>query len=682
MEKLALMAALAATTTACYAQEDHSPTAHASQHRWTDYIEKLCECEDIDNGNMEELYTTLAELDDNPIDLNTATDDDLRRLVFLNSDQLEELTELLDRYRPLRSIGELAMIESIDPLRLELLSCFTYVGAAKEEKHYPTLRNIMKYGKNEIVATAKVPFYDRKGDKNGYLGYKYKHWLRYKFSYGQYLQVGITGTQDAGEPFFSNKNTAGYDHYAFYAIIRKLKAVKALAIGQYKARFALGLVANTGFTFGKTTTSVMSYPTYSITPNASRSEGNYLQGAAATISANRHTDITAFASIRKIDATLNDDGTIKTILKSGYHRTTSELNRKQNASQWAFGGNVRWHAGGWHAGASGIYTALDRTIATNNNILYTRYNANGNRFYNASVDYGYIRHNVNINGETAINNENALATLNSVSVKVSQWLTITALQRYYSYRYYSLLGASFSDGGRVQNESGVYLGILASPLPRMAVTAYCDFAYFPWARYGVSESSHSIDNFIQATYDITTHLSLMGRYRLKIKEEDYTDKATDVRNLIQKHEHRARLCVKYDNDTFYSKSQIDAAYTIYPESATDKSNSFGWMVSHTMGYNGRILSASVFAAYFSTHDYNSRLYAYERGTLYTFSFPMYYGRGMRLAFYSNTKINKNLMLIAKIGTTKYFDREKISSSYQEINGSSQTDLDVQLKWKF
>ena len=32
--------------------------------------------------------------------------------------------------------------------------------------------------------------------------------------------------------------------------------------------------------------------------------------------------------------------------------------------------------------------------------------------------------------------------------------------------------------------------------------------------------------------------------------------------------------------------------------------------------------------------------------------------------------------------SKYFDREKISSGYQEINHSSATDLELQMKWKW
>ena len=40
------------------------------------------------------------------------------------------------------------------------------------------------------------------------------------------------------------------------------------------------------------------------------------------------------------------------------------------------------------------------------------------------------------------------------------------------------------------------------------------------------------------------------------------------------------------------------------------------------------------------------------------------------------------MLIAKIGVTDYLDRDHISSGLQQINHSSQTDADIQMKWNF
>jgi hypothetical protein len=58
-----------------------------------------------------------------------------------------------------------------------------------------------------------------------------------------------------------------------------------------------------------------------------------------------------------------------------------------------------------------------------------------------------------------------------------------------------------------------------------------------------------------------------------------------------------------------------------------------------------------------------------------------YGEGIRYWLMLRANAGRNLMLTAKVGVTDYFDRTKISSSYQEIDRSSKTDVDIQLRWK-
>ena len=70
------------------------------------------------------------------------------------------------------------------------------------------------------------------------------------------------------------------------------------------------------------------------------------------------------------------------------------------------------------------------------------------------------------------------------------------------------------------------------------------------------------------------------------------------------------------------------------------------------------------------------------GPLYTYSMAQFYGEGIRYWLMTRASIGKRLMLTAKIGVTDYFDRAVIGSSYQQVDASSLTDLDLQLRWKF
>jgi hypothetical protein len=86
--------------------------------------------------------------------------------------------------------------------------------------------------------------------------------------------------------------------------------------------------------------------------------------------------------------------------------------------------------------------------------------------------------------------------------------------------------------------------------------------------------------------------------------------------------------------------------------------------------------------YFHTDSYDSRAYLYELGPLYSYSVIQFSGEGIRYWLMVRANIGKRLMLTAKFGTTNYFDRSTIGSSYQQINRSSQTDLDLQVRCKF
>ena len=104
------------------------------------------------------------------------------------------------------------------------------------------------------------------------------------------------------------------------------------------------------------------------------------------------------------------------------------------------------------------------------------------------------------------------------------------------------------------------------------------------------------------------------------------------------------------------------------------------MLTQHVGLNvSRLFSATAALGYFDTDGYDSRLYAYERGMAYSFSSPAYFGNGVRLAFMATSDFSDKVSVALKVGTTKYFDRDKIGSGYQEIAHSSATDLEVQLR---
>lgn len=647
-------------------------TSHAQEgHPWEQYLNEVMTAEDAGSSSWEETYDLLCELEQHPLDINRVTREQLEELPFLSAQQIEGIMEYLWRYGRMESLSELQMVRQLDYAQRRLLTFFIYIDETEtdnDRQKVPKAKDIMKYGHSELVASVKVPLYERKGDREGYLGPPYRHWLRYQFNYGSQVKAGIVGAQDAGEPFFANQNKWGYDYYSMYLQLRNVGRIESMVVGNYRVSMGMGLVMNNSFSLGKVAMlQNLGRATYSVRAHSSRSAGA-LRGLAATVDMGKGLKLTAFASYMFADATLNKDGTAATILDTDYHRTETEMNKKHNLNIMKTGGSLRYDDHGIHLGLNALYTHLDRKLKPNTSVLYRKHYPQGSDFTNMSLDYGYATHKVALNGETAIDRKGHLATINTLSLQINDVISMMALQRFYSYAYASLDAQSYSDGGKVQNESGIYVGLSWKPYPTVNLTAYTDYAWFAWAKYQVSQSSYSWDNLVQVSWQKRLWL-INARYRLRLRQHDNTEKTV----LVNRWEHRMRASADYAvKQGLGGRLQADGY-----QSNGDK----GLMVSGSMSLTHKWLRLNGGVGYFHTDNYDSRLYLYEQGPLYTYSMTQFYGEGIRYWLMVRANIRKKLMFTLKGGVTNYFDRNTIGSGYQQVDKSSLTDIDVQVRCK-
>ena len=641
---------------------------------WREALVQWMTAEDVEESYGTEAMELMEERAAERINLNRTSREELEELPFLTAQQVEDLTAYIDRYRPLRSISELMMVKSLDWNTRKLLEFFVFVGDEEQRRTYPTMSDIVKYGKHTVMATAKVPFYERKGDDNGYLGYRYRHDVRYQFTYDNRIKLGITGAQDAGEPFFADRNRWGYDYYSYYFQLRNMGRLEELNVGMYRVQMGMGLVMNTGFYLGKLASlQSLGRTTHTLTAHSSRSQSGYLQGAAATVQIGKGWRVTGFVSYRAVDATLNDDGTMRTLVTDGYHRTPTEMAKKHNSYETDLGGTVGWRRGTLYVNANAVYTHFNRQLQPDQTVLYRHYAAEGNDFANVSMDYGYNNERWGFAGETALNRSGAVATIHTVNYRPATNWSIMALHRYYDKRYTALHARSFSESGHTQNEHGLYVGTSWQPTRSWMLQCYADYAHFSWARYLVSNASDAFDAMLSARH---THGSwtLDGRYRIHIRQRDNADKTL----LTNRTEHRMRVGASWQaSPRLLLNTGVEGVVMLR---AVD--NSRGMLWSGQANYQWRWLQLNGSVAWFHTDDYDSRLYRYERSVQNDFSFPAYYGHGLRYAFMAKADLGQHLTLTAKIGVTDYFDRAVISTGLQQIDRSSMTDLLLQLRCRF
>lgn len=653
---------------------------NAALSLWEENLEQLSTDEEEKNweDELEELSNRLRE----PLNINVATKRQLEEFPFLTDIQIENILAYIYVHGQMQTLYELQLVETMDKRTIELLSPFVCVKAVENtSSSSPSLKTMLKYGKQELLTRLDIPFYTRRGYEKSYLGPAAYHSLRYAFRYGDYLQAGVTGEKDAGEPFFALHDKKGYDYYSFYCLLKNRGRLKSLALGNYKLSFGQGLVVSTDFRLGKTfSMSAAEYRTGGIRKHGSTDEYNYFRGAAATVEIFRSLELSAFYSHRTMDGVVKD-GKITSIYKTGLHRTEKEADKMDALTMQLMGGNLTYDKNKLKIGVTGIYYFFNRPYEPDLR-KYAKYNLHGNGFYNVGIDYKYRFGKLEWVGEGAVGKQ-GYALLNMLKYRILTGYQLLLIHRCYSHDYWAFFGRSFGEGSTPQNENGWYLAAEATPLAHWKFFASLDLFSSPWWKYRISKPSQGMDGMFQATYAPKRNLSVYLNYRYKRKERDVTGTSGKVTLPIYHHKLRCRLT--YAPGNFTCRTTVD--YNHFRQQSGQGyffERKQGWQCTQSCGYTFSKFPLAMAAqgTYFHTDDYDSRIYASEKGLLYTFYTPSFSGSGFRYSAHVRCDLNKTFMFLVKFGQTVYRNRETIGSGDDLIAGNKKTDLQMQLRIKF
>lgn len=664
---------------------------------WDDFLEELtAELEAEDEAPLvgENLYDDYLYWHANPININQADSTELQRLGFLADWQIEGIHHYIYRYGPLCSVGELMLIPELDYHTRQLLSYLVTFGEAARPKESvrDTWRRMLTRGRSELSSRLDIPLYQRAGyaprtqsQLDGspslyYTGNALYHNLRYTYRYGTRLSWGVSTEKDTGEPIFTPRHPLP-DYLSGYVQLGDMGLLKNLVVGNYRLRFGQGLVLNSDFALGKSMLlQGLGRLSPSIKPHRGTSEGDYYTGAAATL-AWHAWQLTAFASYRRLDATLKGAG-IGTLQTDGYHRTPLEQARRGNTRGNLFGAHLGYSAHGFHLGLTAMYQSFNRNFALPTQ-AYKRYAPQGHAFWNASVDYAWHHHRLSIMGETALDTKGSVATLNTLRVKAADKLHVTLLQRYYPHDFWALEGKSFSSSSDIRNERGLYLGAEWQPHRRLQLTAYADGCYFPYLRYRVSAPSYGTDGTVTARYTPNDNHSLQLRYRFRLRQRDVAEGyRLPSGGLLNEWTHRLRLQWSGTlTPTITCRALAEGCIVQAETLSVGTMGSLQATCSPTLGPHALRLATGLTAFH---ADYAARLYGYERGLLYAYNYQMYYGTGLRgylLLQYSHKGLPR-LTATAKTGATCYFDRESIGSGAAMTPAPHREDIQLQVRYTF
>ncbi len=634
----------------------------------------------------------MAQFQKNPININYASEADLKELRLITPIQIQNLISYRNYLGILINLYELQAVPGWDIATIQKIR--PYITVNKNADIFSAFGERLKDGEHTILLRAtqvieKSDGYkiDPNAGKTYYPGAQQRLFVRYRYNYKNLLQYGVVGEKDAGEQFFKGSQKQGFDFYSAHLFAKKIGIIKSLALGDYTVNMGQGLTQWMSLAFKKGPDVLATKREADVLrPYNSAGEIFFHRGMGITL-AKKNWEATLFGSYKKIDAnfaagdtTQTQDDFVTSFQTSGFHRTASEVADKAVQRQLAFGGNLSYKFKKLHVGVNGIQYSLKFPLVKSAE-PYNLYSLSGKSFGNYSTDYSYTYNNFHFFGEAAITNKKYPAFVNGLLISVANNIDMSFVYRNISKGYQSLYTNAFTESSTPSNEKGFFSGITIRPTNAWRVDAYADFFRFPWLRFRVNAPAAGSDYFLQINYKPNKIFEIYTRFRSESKSINYNPNELTISPVVPQPRQNWRTQFSYKiNPELSFRSRVEAVW--FNKKGESAETGFLLYADVTYKPSMKPYSANMRLQYFETEGYNSRLYAYENDVLYSFSIPVFYDKGYRYYINVNYDVNKKLTLWARVAQYLYPERTTIGSGLDEIQGNHRTEVKLQALYKF
>lgn len=644
---------------------------------------------------QDELFETLDQLLEHPINLNDTLSDRLSLLPFVHDYQWEMVRYYIRQNGPLYSKYELCVLNNWDSTTLLLAFPFLTTSIV-EDNRWPQWKEIVHHGNNHLMTGWRrgVPG----TNDSSFLGSSDRLYFKYYFRYHDKLDIMISGDKDPGEEFFRGSNRQGFDFYGFHILLNDLGPIKRAIIGRYNLQFGQGLTLWSGFKPWISESSEYWRSNQGITKSSAFCEYGSFRGLATTIQLNTTLDITSFFSYNSLDASIKNSideygdsySFAQTIYETGYHRTTNEITKENQLFETVFGGQLHWKKAGFSSAFTAYGSLYDKPINPTN---YT-YNQNyfrGKENFVAGLDASYRYRNSLFFGELSASRITPsdytalpIAGLVGMEYNIDTRNHFGITYRNYSPTYQNLHSGAMGVNSRPQDESGLSFNFHTIQNNGWNIAFFANLYQFNTIKYQTYSPSGGMEGRIKIAKEYKK-LKLSGYYRFRWGEKNLSRTAVDT--LIPNYSfdphlyttentklHKAQFTLNYLPSESWSISTfiIGSLYNCdYHEPQT------GWIwaqdVSYTIPTKSK-LTLSERTILFNVDGYDSRIYSQERNLAYEYYSPMLFGKGIRGYFLLRWDPNEKFGIATKISTTW---KKTIATSEEKPN-NLQTEIKIQL----
>lgn len=650
------------------------------------YQERLLE-DMLEDTEDSKLLDQLEYLKKTPLDLNSVIQKDLEVIPYINSILSKNIIEYRKKNGKFKSKRELLKIDGITPSLYDKIKPYLIAKNSKTDYVKEETGKVILESKTRdrgLTSNTLVNFRSRfqqdlqtkEGFSDGdYPGSKAKIYNRISGLYKQSTyQLTATATieKDPGETNLT-------DFYSGSVELKEYKFVKSAIVGDYTLNFGqgLGMFTSLSSSKGSESVNVLKKSRTGLDSYRSTNEVQFFRGAATKLNFNKFS-FYAYASYNNFDASIDTTlDAVSSFYFDGYHRTTTEQNRKGTGKERLFGGRVSYDSGPVRVGATYWNSKFTPPISPDS--TSELYNFNGETAAMLSLDYDFTVKNVNVFGEFARSQSGSVAALGAAEFAFYGIADVVFLYRNYPENFAPVHSFGFGENnGNTYNETGFYTGITLTPLKNLVVNAYYDQFKFPYRTYYNPVPTEGNDFLTNIDYRVYKGLTLNLKYRLKNKEETRTitdEYNRDVKTIDNRSQTNLRTGFAIElADNLRFRTRFEYVYVGYKNYGGDNKGYMFFSDIRARLMQG--LSFSTRFVIFNTDDYDSRIYEYEEDVRGVMSNIAVYGKGTRLYLLLKYEPFDFLEISGKYSQTYYDGVTSIGTGNDCIPGSLNNRLNL------
>jgi hypothetical protein len=601
----------------------------------------------------------LLEYINSPLDINHASDSELRTFPFLTIDQINRLL----KERPFYKKNEVSTILGSETY--QNFKSFFYLGRPQ------------KFFKWHYLSRIKYPLQKSVGIINKrYTGPAYDLYTQVKFSIGNSLNGGILVQKDPGERHHLD-HISGFLRYSNY------NDRVSIILGNFILHAGQGLVYSSPFSQQKSasaSTAIRTRNFYSRSYLSANESAGFL-GICTKLSISDNLLLSSFYSLIRRDGSVGIPGNITGFAITGLHRTTKENTNRDILEEKTMGGIVQFQINkDLQLGATIMNTSynppinLKHELNTDFEIRNNFFGFSGSSISAFSTFYNLRIAHCHFAGEFAGNHQK------NVSIHLSFLYTNQAWRA--GFRFWHLPPGFKSPHGRIfgdqspfpAGERGFYFGLSG----KIGIKLYLDLYWSPvkklWRTYFDPLPTASNNLFAQLTLKLKPATNIMCRFQHNNKDFYISESrvfGTKNKNSLRFQldhkihtglELRSRLSFIQSPDQKYPIQHQGISY--FQEIRSKISNSVQLIFRFTS---------------FKADDYDVRTFELEHSLAGSSSLSAFYNSGIRWYLICKVNIVPSIQVSLKYRHIKFDDIDTIGSGLDMINSNVKEEVGIQIR---